>query len=453
MNPKRKNVTRLIVGIATICLLVALSAPVESGPAHESVVPAGGITVDDGRLTINVENMEITQLLRMLSVKNRVSIVAGPKVSGRVSVNLYNVTFDEALRSILDVSGYAVTRKGDMILVTEASEKARLSLAATDMDVKVFRLDYVDPSEGYDLIKEFVSPSGRAVVSPAESRLLVQDTAPYIERISRLIEQIDAPPRQVLIEAMILEISYGDNLSLGVQLDGEQINGETIFRALTNGFASDFRSIPAGAQGMFAGIVTEEISLFIEALSEKTNVKMLANPKILALDKQPAEIIIGDRLGFRITTTTQTSSLESVEFIDVGTQLTVTPRIGADGLILLDIHPEVSTGTVSEAGLPSESTAEVTTFMLVRDGQTVVLGGLLNETVNESVVQVPLLGDIPVVGNLFRKTTRSIDRSELVVLITPHIVGPEPDEDMKKVIDSVEKMSIFECSAEKERCD
>ena len=440
---KRINLMKWAFLVVAMCVVIQPSESVEleRGSEQPPNAVAEGITSSNDHLTINVDDVEIAQLLRMLSVKRRVSIVAGPGVSGRISVNLYDVTFEEALNLILDVSGCTATYKGDAILVTEASEKADLPLGATDMKIQVFRLDFADADEAFNLVEESVSRAGRVVVSAVESTLLVEDTAPYLDRISSLLEQIDVPPRQVLIEATLLELSYTNDLTVGVQVDGVKINGETIFRALTNGFAADFRAIPQGAQGLFAGVLTDDTATFIEALAETVDVKMLANPKILAVDKQEAEIIIGDRLGFRITTTTETSSLESVEFLDVGVQLTVTPRISDDGLVLLEIHPEVSSGNISAAGLPSESTAEATTYMLVRDGETVVLGGLLKETTSERVVKVPLLGDIPWLGHLFRRTQKSTSRSELVVLITPHIVGPEPTEAMKEIVRSVEQLS------------
>ena len=434
--------------LAAICLAAEPCEAVEPdrGSQRTPNALAEGVVCTDGRLTINVDDIEIAQLLRMLSVKRRVSIAAGPGVSGTISINLYDVTFEEALRSILDVSGCTATYRGDVILVTEASEKGRLPLDAADMQVRVFKLDFANPDEVYQLVEEFISPAGKAIMSSTESTLLVQDTAPYLDRISSLLDQIDVPPKQVLIEARLLEITHSDDLTVGVQLDGIKINGETIFRALTSGFAADFRAVAADfgtavepGTGLFAGVLTDDTAAFIEALAEEGNVKTLANPKILAVDRQEAEIIIGDKLGYRITTTTQTSSLESVEFLDVGTQLKLTPQISDDGLILMQIHPEVSDGNIDSQGLPSESTAEATTYMLVRDSQTIVLGGLIQERESVQVAKVPLLGDIPWLGHLFRKTTKNKTVSELVVLITPHIVGPEPDEGMEETIRRAEK--------------
>jgi len=440
--------------LAAMCVFLVPSEgaelPLASQQTENSIQE--GVVSSDSRFTINVEDVEIAQLLRMLSVKRRVNIITGPRVSGKVSVNLYDVTFEEALSSILDVSGCTATRAGNTILVTEAAEKGQLPLHATDMTIRVFRLDYVDPNEAFELIKEFASPAGKVIVSPVESTVLVQDTKAYLDRISALVEQIDVPPQQVLIEARLLELACTDDLTLGVQFDAVKINGETIFRALTDGFAGELTALPEGAQGLFAGVITEDTETFLEALAETVDMKTLANPKILAVDNQEAEIIIGDRLGFRITTTTETSSLESVEFIDVGTQLRLTPRISDDGLVLLEIHPEVSSGTISAAGLPSESTAEATTHMLVRDGQTVVLGGLLKESDSERVLKVPLLGDIPWLGHLFRRTKKTTSRNELVVLITPHIVGPEPTPTMKELVDRVEDVAAIPREDGEQRC-
>jgi len=428
--------------LAALCLVVApVGAQEPALDSQRTNTLAEGIVVSDGHLTINVDNIDITQLLRMLSVKRRVSIVAGPRVSGAVSLNLYDVTFEEALRAILDVSGCTATYKGDVILVTGASEKALLPLDTADLHIKVFKLDYLDPNEALTIVQQFISPAGRVVASNIEYTLLVEDTLAYVERISSLVEQIDVAPKQVLIEATLLEIVHDDDLTFGVELGVTQINGNTIFRALTSGFAQDVTALPETAQGMFAGILTEDTETFVEALAEVGNVKMLANPKILAVNRQKAQIIIGERLGFRITTTTETSSLESVEFLEVGTQLTLTPQISSDGTVLLDIHPEVSDGNVSVLGLPSERTAEATTYMLVKDGQTVVLGGLIQERTSDQVAKVPLLGDIPLLGYLFRRTTKSKTVNELVVLITPHIMGPEPDYAMRETIGNVEEIA------------
>ena len=160
----------------------------------------------------------------------------------------------------------------------------------------------------------------------------------------------------------------------------------------------------------------------IELLQNTTDAKTLASPRLLVVSGQQAHIQIGGQLGYRITTTTQTSSLESIEFLDVGVVLTVRPRITRDGRVLMRIKPKVSTGQVSpDTGLPSEETTEVETDILLGNGQGMVIGGLIQE--QDSIVQskIPWLGDLPYVGLLFQKRTQIKSRSEIIVTLIPHI--------------------------------
>jgi len=437
----------------TAAILFAAGAAESAGGNAIEQQPTGSlandITVDGDRLTINVENVDVAQLLRMISVRRRMSIVTGPNVAARISLSLYDVTYEQAMDSILDVSGYTAVHKNDVILVTEAASRSELPIDTADMQVKAFSLNYADPTEVSSLVEEFTSPAGTSVVSAAESVVLVMDTAGYLDRIASLIEQIDVPPQQVLIEVGMYQVTYSEDLTFGVELGASDRRGvtdsnpqgNTLLGALTSGFAGDFTLLGPGAEGLFAGVIAEDAQAFVEALAGKVDIKTLANPKILALDRQPANIMIGDRLGYKVATTSDGATVESVVFLDVGTELTVTPRIDDDGLVLLNVSPQVSSGNISTSGLPSESTAEAATQMLVRDGQTVVLGGLISETTTDREIKVPLLGDIPLLGHLFKRTTRSENQSELVVLITPRIVGPEPDEDMKRVIGETRQMS------------
>jgi len=411
---------------------------------------ANEISVDGNRLTINVENVDIAQLLRMISVRRRMSIVTGPNVTGRVSLSLYDVTYEQALRSIVDVGGYTAVHKDDVILVTDTLGRSALPMDTSGLQVKAFSLDYADPTEISSVVEEFTSPAGTSVVSAAESVVLVMDTADYLDRITSLIDQMDVPPQQVLIEVGMYQVTYSENLTFGVELGAadrrgvtdSNPQGNTLLGALTSGFAGDFSLLDLGAEGLFAGIIAEDAQAFVEALAGKVDIKTLANPKILALDRQQAKIMIGDRLGYKVATTSDGATVESVVFLDVGTELTVTPRIDDDGLILMTVSPRVSSGSISATSdLPSESTVEATTQMLVRDGQTVVLGGLISESTTDREIKVPLLGDIPIFGHLFKRTTKIENQSELVVLITPQIVGPEPDEEMKRVIDKSQQMS------------
>jgi type IV pilus assembly protein PilQ len=162
-------------------------------------------------------------------------------------------------------------------------------------------------------------------------------------------------------------------------------------------------------------------------LEQITDVEILANPKLLALNKQVGKIIVGRRDGYLTTTVTETSAIQDVKFLETGTQLTFRPFIGNDGYVRMEIRPEDSVGGLTPAQLPFEQTTEVTTTVLVKDGHTILIGGLFREVSSAARDQVPLLGDLPVVGNLFRSRNDSIDREEVIILLTVHIVKDDDD--------------------------
>ncbi len=178
--------------------------------------------------------------------------------------------------------------------------------------------------------------------------------------------------------------------------------------------------MPSG--GITIGIIKDNVALFIRALESITDTTVLANPKILALNKQKGQIIVGRRDGFLTTTVTQTQSIQTVEFLETGTQLVFRPFIGDDGFIRVELHPEDSSGFVNAQGLPSEQTTEVTTNVIVRDGETILIGGLFREVTTDARSQIPWLGSLPGVGALFRSNNESTGREEVIMLLTVHIV-------------------------------
>ena len=173
---------------------------------------------------------------------------------------------------------------------------------------------------------------------------------------------------------------------------------------------------------MFFDYLSPNVTVALDALRQRSRLRTLATPKLLALEDHEAETIIGDRLGYNVTTTIDNVTTTSTEFLESGVILKVRPSVDEQNRILLDIHPEVSTGSVSDDGIPNQNTTEVTTSMLVNSGQTVFIGGLIRHSSEQTREGVPVLGDIPVVGLLFSNKALSSAKTELVVLITPYIV-------------------------------
>jgi type IV pilus assembly protein PilQ len=180
--------------------------------------------------------------------------------------------------------------------------------------------------------------------------------------------------------------------------------------------------------GLTFGVSHDNIAALVKAVETVSDVTILANPKILAVNKQLGQVYIGAKIGYiNATTQNQTSTTQSVSFLDTGTKLSFRPYIGDDGYIRMDIHPKDSSGTLKENSIPDETAAELVTNIIVKDGETVVIGGLFRDVIKNSRTQIPILGSLPLVGFLFRGTADQTQRQEVMVMLTPHIVD-EPSQ-------------------------
>ncbi|MHC4388030.1 MAG: type II secretion system protein GspD, partial [Planctomycetota bacterium] len=273
--------------------------------------------------------------------------------------------------------------------------------------------------------------------------LVIFDFPENIEQIAEMIAQIDTRPPAVLIEVTILEADLEDDTEFG--LDFSSIAGASISLGSTEGIQqTGLASAVTGSGGLTAAFSIDDVTGFIRALESITDTTVLANPKILALNKQAGHILIGESDGYLTTTqVTEEGRVQEVEFLESGTRLKFRPYICKDGYIRMEIYPEQSTGDVTVQGdfvLPSKETTELKTNIMVKDGKTIVIGGLFKEKTDQVYAQVPVLGDLPFVGGIFRQTHDTSTRTELIVLITPHIVyepedtyGAEAAEDVKRL--------------------
>ena len=198
----------------------------------------------------------------------------------------------------------------------------------------------------------------------------------------------------------------------------------------------------SATRGFFLDVLNSDITAALSLLSEQGRVRTLSTPQLLALENQEASVIVGDRQGYRVTTTINQVTTESIEFLESGVILRVTPTVDSVGRIMLDIHPEVSTGTIVD-GVPAQATTEVTTQLLVPSGRTVFIGGLMKRTLTERNQGVPGLKRVPVLRRLFSNDLRTGTSTETVVLITPHIVsetGSTVDADKVETVREAEQL-------------
>ncbi len=330
-----------------------------------------------------------------------------------------------------------------------------------------------------------------------EDVIMVHDYEDKLWQVEHMLADLDHQPKQVLVEATILRVTLNEKNDLGIDFNilggvdfeimaaadgrtGVILNGPntgatgasnnnttspTAFGAgglsqnlgslnnsvpisrlddLTVGIGTNFASnVPSG--GLTFGIVTDHVSLFIRALESVADVAVLSNPKVSVLNKQEVNFLVGSRDGFLTAQVqTETSTTQSVAFLETGTQLRFRPFITNDGYVRMQVTPSDSTGGVDARGLPFTRTAEVTTDILVKDGHTVLIGGLFREVNSTGRSQIPGLGNLPIVGSAFRSTSDSTVREEVIILLTVHIID---DQDAyaaysAELLDDMERMRV-----------
>lgn len=396
------------------------------------------------------KDTSIRSALRLLGTKYHKTIYASPRVDGKLNLAtpLYDVTFNEALNAILG-GDYRYNSSGGFIRVYTTEEYAKLTNDLTRMTSRVFELYYVNAAEVKTLITPILSGSGKiASTTPAEAgteagnsgdkpsmrdTIVVYDFPERLDKIGRMIKEIDVKPQQILVEVTILKATLTETTQYGINWSALSSNVTQITDGISIGFARATTEIAADA-GLHVGFTNNDrIVSLITALEDVTDATVLANPKIMTLNKQAGYINIGSETGYT-ESTTQTSggnTTASVAFLPSGTLLRFRPFICENGYVRMEINPEESTATTTTttAGtvIPSKTITQVKTNIMVRDGRTIIIGGLFKEDLTNTDSQVPMLGDLPFVGALFKKTKNANIRNELVILITPHIIN-EPEE-------------------------
>ena len=398
-------------------LLTALVLLVSSLSYSSSITAEQADTtsfVQDGKVSLTLRDVSISEIMEMLSKSAKVNILLSEDVEGTISVNLYDIEVDDAIQSIATSAGYAVERRQGSFFIVNRDEAGRYD-AGGPTQLRTFKVQYSDPEVVAEALENHLSSYGK-ITTLTKRRLLVVDDKPhFLQRIENLLRELDREPKQILIEARILEVGLKDSESYGLDWSKIFHSGEATIG--TQGLSNP------GSPGLFFDYLSPNVSIVLDALRQRARLRTLSTPKLLALEDQEAETIIGDRLGYNVTTTIDNVTTTSTEFLESGVILKVRPSVDEQNRILLDIHPEVSTGSVSDDGIPNQTTTEVTTSMLVESGKTVFIGGLIKRTSEQTREGVPVLGDIPVVGSLFSNRALSTVNTELVVLITPYIVN------------------------------
>lgn len=491
-----------------------LAPPVPPAPTPE---PPALEPLDDrpnAGIQLRIDQEDFRRAFELLGTQAGVNFVVSPGVTGTVTMNLRNLTFEQAMDVLLKTGNLAVRKENGLIFVYTAAEMEAMEAKGRQLQTRVFPLNYVRAADVAVLIRPFLSRGGSLSLTPSsggagnvgfgaggggvggltagggggggqggggfgsntppisganisagstvntgadvggnalanQDTIIIRDYPDNMATIEGIIAELDVQPMQVLIEAVILSVALDDSQSLGINFsvvdkldklafvsgNGGLIDAAAGFKGArvlgTTAATAPFVAPRPGQlisgylgadQGVKFGFISDNVGGFVQNLESMNKVNILASPRILVLNKQRAEIQLGQRLGYRNSITTLTISQQTVNFLTVGTLLSLRPFVSNDGMIRMEIHPEKSSGFIDLNQVPQANTTELTTNILVPDGVTLVIGGLIdsNDTGN---MQGPIgLNRLPLVGPLFRNQSQRSQKTELIVLLTPRII-------------------------------
>jgi len=396
------------------------------------------------RISVDFRDTPIEDVIRIMADQADVDIIKSPKVSGTVTATLTDVPLQEALNNILAAQGCGYVASENMIRVAPLSE---ITESSEVLITRIYRITYADVKEVEASLKKFVSKSGSLSANLGTSNVIVTDTESRIKAIDTFISEIDRITPQILVEARIYDITSKDKLDLGIKW---QAGRNTIYGTggitgvgtnptdrtdpfMTGTFNSTAEKTEHSTGALRFGWLNDsiDIDVLLKAQQDKIDAKLLANPRVLVLDNQTAQIkIITEKPYIELSETSGGGSMGTTKFREIGVTLKVTPHLTRDDMVRLLLKPEfsVETGTVNVGTVaqqypqPVVDRREAETTLLIKNGQTIVLGGLRKKEVTKEVNKIPLLGDLPLVGVLFRFNGESTINSELVVFVTPWIV-------------------------------
>ena len=416
------------------------------------------------KLSLNFQDIEIRSVLQLIADFTDLNLVASDTVAGRITLRLKNVPWDQALEIIMKTKGLDKRQVGNVLMVAPAAELAareKLELESRQqiselapLRTEFIEVKYASASEIFNLFQGsgenegILSARGSVIVDERTNSIILTETTAKINEFRLVLEKLDVPVRQVLIEARIVTASSNFSESMGIRWGGLGFGSYNDGSLLTQTGGSlttvgEVRdSLAAGGPVSFTspehlvvdlgvgnpdatafaiGFVDQKFLLELElsALESEGSAEVIARPKVITADKQQASISSGVQIPYQEASS---SGATSVSFVEAVLGLNVTPQITPDDRIIMELEIKQDTVGAVFNGVPSINTNTIKTQVLVDDGETIVLGGIFTTQTTESVTKTPFIGDLPYVGRFFRRNTRSDQKQELLIFITPRII-------------------------------
>src|SRR6266403_301809 len=427
----------------------AAQAPAAAGPA-----PVGKYTGEP--ISVNLKDVDLKDFFRLIHEISGLNVVLDPAVKGSLTIVLDEVPWDQALDVVLQNNGLDKQLSGNVLRIATRYTMKREAEGQRDLEkaqaeavapVTVTRvLSYAKADKMKDTLKKFLSQRGDILSDDRSNQLIIRDIPSVIPVIDNLIRQLDRKSQQVEIEARVVSASRSFARDIGTQLgfEGRTTSGRSIIGGDSTVGASTVDNKPdpflvakgtsaiplntnlgasAPTSGLFLGHRSPNfaVDLFITAAESKGVGKLLSKPKVITQNNEKATV----KQGTKIPIQTTINNTISVQFIDAVLKLEVTPQITAEGTIFMDVlveNTQIDTGIPRVQGIPALNTQSAETKVTVADGGTVVIGGIIVSQQRVDINQVPLVGSLPLIGHLFRRTNTTTQSQELLFFLTPRII-------------------------------
>ncbi|ENV9261487.1 type IV pilus secretin PilQ [Neisseria gonorrhoeae] len=414
------------------------------------------------KISLDFQDVEIRTILQILAKESGMNIVASDSVNGKMTLSLKDVPWDQALDLVMQARNLDMRQQGNIVNIAPrdellAKDKAFLQAEKDIADLGAlysqnFQLKYKNVEEFRSILRldnadttgnrnTLVSGRGSVLIDPATNTLIVTDTRSVIEKFRKLIDELDVPAQQVMIEARIVEAADGFSRDLGVKFGAtgrkKLKNRTSAFGwGVNSGFGGDGKwevqtkiNLPVAAAAnsisLVRAISSGALNLELSASESLSKTKTLANPRVLTQNRKEAKIESGYEIPFTVTTASGGGNSTNTELKKAVLGLTVTPNITPDGQIIMTVKINKDSPAQCASGsntILCISTKSLNTQAMVENGGTLIVGGIYEENNGNTLTKVPLLGDIPVIGNLFKTRGKKTDRRELLIFITPRII-------------------------------
>lgn len=415
------------------------------------------------KISLDFQDVEIRTILQILAKESGMNIVASDSVNGKMTLSLKDVPWDQALDLVMQARNLDMRQQGNIVNIAPrdellAKDKAFLQAEKDIADLGAlysqnFQLKYKNVEEFRSILRldnadttgnrnTLVSGRGSVLIDPATNTLIVTDTRSVIEKFRKLIDELDVPAQQVMIEARIVEAADGFSRDLGVKFGAtgkKKLKNDTsaFGWGVNSGFGGDDTwgaetkiNLPitaaANSISLVRAISSGALNLELSASESLSKTKTLANPRVLTQNRKEAKIESGYEIPFTVTSIANGGSSTNTELKKAVLGLTVTPNITPDGQIIMTVKINKDSPAQCASGnqtILCISTKNLNTQAMVENGGTLIVGGIYEEDNGNTLTKVPLLGDIPVIGNLFKTRGKKTDRRELLIFITPRIMG------------------------------